>query len=162
MDFSSFFDYPDKSEDQNASPPLVFLGKADKASWEKLIDHCIRVPFHAGEIVIRQGDPSQSLYIVAEGELEVVVSTAEQKELQQVARIAEKSIFGEQSFFDGKPRSANVRALTDGELLELTAAKFEILAAHDPHLSRAMLFDLGRILSLRLRETTTLMLRNLR
>lgn len=42
MDFSSFFDYPDKSEDQNASPPLVFLGEADKASWEKLIDHCIR------------------------------------------------------------------------------------------------------------------------
>ncbi len=156
MDFSQFFDYEqDKSQD-TAKQELAFLVAADKADWEKLVAHCARVTFRAGEIVLRQGDRTQALFIVAKGDLEVVQEGGKHG-AQRLALIPTGSVFGEQAFFDGAPRSASVRALADGEVLELTAAKFDVLAAHEPRLARAILFDLGRILSLRLRETTQML-----
>ena len=64
------------------------------------------------------------------------------------------SVIGEQSFFDGQPRSANVWAVTDGELLCLTGDQFRVLSDSEPVLARDLLFALGRVLSLRLRNTT--------
>jgi len=68
-------------------------------------------------------------------------------------------VFGEQAFFDGLPRSASVRALSDGEVRSLTREAFAVLAAREPELARALLLDLGRILSLRLRQTSALVAR---
>lgn len=156
MDFSRFFDYEQVKSDSLARQELAFLISADKADWEKLVAHCVRVPFHAGDIVLKQGDRTQALFIVAKGELEVI-QEGDRHGPKSLALIPSGSVFGEQAFFDGAPRSASVRALADGEVLELTASEFDVLAAHDPRLARSILFDLGRILSLRLRETTQLM-----
>ena len=50
-------------------------------------------------------------------------------------------------------------ALTEGELYGITPDAFEIRAVRHPDIARLALLDLGRILSLRLREMTTLALR---
>jgi CRP-like cAMP-binding protein len=63
-------------------------------------------------------------------------------------------VIGEQSFFDGQPRSANVWTVTDGELLCLTQEKFQRLSEAEPKLVHDLLFALARILSLRLRNTS--------
>jgi CRP-like cAMP-binding protein len=63
------------------------------------------------------------------------------------------SVLGEIAFFDGKPRSASVRALTDTELLRLSADAFEVLSTRHPDVGRKILLDLGRVLALRLRHT---------
>lgn len=154
MDVSRFFDYPEASVETVRSDALVFLETADKDDWLRLIDHCLRLPFRTGEQIIRQGERSQSLYIVAEGELETIVFGRSTRHPVRLAHIPAKSVFGELAFFDGKPRSATVRALSDGELLELTVQNFEVLAARDARLARMILFDLGRMLSMRLRATT--------
>ena len=156
MDFSQFFDYEQDSSGATAKQEMAFLSGADKADWEKLVAHCARTTFHKGDTVLRQGDRTQALFIVAKGELEVV-QEGRKRGAERLAVIPAGSVFGEQAFFDGAPRSASVRALGDGELLELTAAEFEVLAAREPQLARAILFDLGRILSLRLRETTRIL-----
>ncbi|HET9024195.1 MAG TPA: hypothetical protein VFN64_06450, partial [Burkholderiaceae bacterium] len=57
-------------------------------------------------------------------------------------------------FVDGGPRSSTLRAVTDGELRRLSYESFEVLAAREPELARAILFDLGRIISQRLRTLT--------
>ncbi|MCA1671302.1 MAG: cyclic nucleotide-binding domain-containing protein [Actinobacteria bacterium] len=67
------------------------------------------------------------------------------------------SVFGELSFFDGRPRSALVRAVTDGQLLRLSFDAFEVLSAKEPVLARSVLLDLGRILAARLRSTQAFM-----
>jgi len=153
MDFSQFFEYEQDESEDEARQELAFLASADRADWEKLIAHCARVTFRAGDIVLKQGDRTQALFIVAKGDLEVVQEGGNRGP-KRLALIPTGSVFGEQAFFDGAPRSASVRALADGEVFELTAAEFDVLAAHEPHLARTILFDLGRILSLRLRETT--------
>lgn len=156
MDFSQFFDYGQDPSGDSAKQEMAFLNGADKADWERLVAHCARVTFHSGDMVLKQGDRTRALFIVARGELEVVQDGGKRGP-KRVAGIPAGAVFGEQAFFDGAPRSASVRAVTDGELLELAAADFEVLAAHEPRLARAILFDLGRILSLRLRETTRIL-----
>ncbi len=113
--------------------------------------------FAAGDVVVRQGEVSRALYIVASGELEVVFVVGS-GDARQISRIAPLSVFGEQAFLDGGPRSATVRACTDSELHLLTREAFDTLAARYPDLARQLLLDLGRIVSLRLRDMMDLAL----
>lgn len=150
MDLSRYFDYEQQgaSAAQDPARKSVFLARATQADWERIAANCVLRRFGAGETVIHEGDRAQCLYIVARGSLEV------RRGARRIAAIAEGSVFGEQAFFDGEPRSADVVAVSDGELLELGASELETLAARDASLARAILFDLGRILSLRLRAAT--------
>ena len=77
-----------------------------------------------------------ALYLVASGSLEVIGEGRRGRE-RRMAVIEQGSVFGEQSFFDGLPRSATVRALSDGELRSLTPEAFEVLAARASPTSRA-------------------------
>jgi CRP-like cAMP-binding protein len=154
MDFQSFFDYPGQ-ETADESRQLVFLPRLSPEGWGKLLARTGAQRFRAGDVVVRAGETQPALYIVASGTLEVVGEGRRGKE-RRMAVIEQGSVFGEQSFFDGLPRSATVRALSDGELRSLTPEAFEVLAAREPDLARMILLDLGRILSLRLRSTSAL------
>lgn len=130
------------------------LPEWDEAEWRKLFTVTTARPFTASEVVIQRGVADRSLYFVAAGLLEVGVTYVDGVSISPLAKIGVGSVIGEQSFFDGQPRSANVWAVTDGELLCLTPEKFHELAEAEPRLVRDLLFALGRILSLRLRNTT--------
>lgn len=154
MNSTQFIDFPDADIEAAGTTSVAFLAQAGESDWLTLFEHCVRIPFHAGDKVIRQGDLGRSLFIVAEGELETVVLNEHEPHKVQLALIPAHSVFGEQAFFDGQPRSATIRACTDGELLELTMERFEALSSAHPRLAHMMLLDLGRIVSLRLRATT--------
>jgi CRP-like cAMP-binding protein len=156
MDFTSLFDYSGAgaAKATASEEALVFLARATPEDWAKLIDHTEARRFAAGDVVVREGSAAQELYIVTRGSLEVLVAGDKAGELRKLASIDPGSVFGEQSFFDGQPRSASVRAVSDGEIRSLTLPAFEVLAAKEPALARMVLFDLARILSLRLRQTT--------
>ena len=93
---------------------------------------------------------------MAKGEFEVIPERGRHNP-KSLALIRSGSFFGELPFFDGASRSASVHALADGEVLELIASEFDVPVERNPRYARCILFDLGRILSLRLRETTELM-----
>jgi CRP-like cAMP-binding protein len=153
MDLTSLFDYSGTSHPAPAEG-LVFLAQATPDEWAKLIDHTEARRFAAGDLVVREGSSAQELHIVTRGRLEVLVEGGKRGGLRRIALIDPGFVFGEQSFFDGQPRSASVRALSAGEIRTLALAAFEVLGAKEPALARAVLFDLARILSLRLRQAT--------
>ena len=72
----------------------------------------------------------------------------------RVARIGPGSVVGEQSFFDGGPRSAGAWGVSDCDLAALTPEQFAAFAKANPALGSDLLFALGRILAVRLRRTT--------
>jgi CRP-like cAMP-binding protein len=154
MDFANFFNYPG-NEAAGEGQELVFLPRLAPEGWTKLLARTGAQRFRAGEVVVRAGETQPALFIVASGTLEVLAESGRAGE-RRIAVIEPGSVFGEQSFFDGLPRSATVRALSDGELRSLTREAFEVLAAREPDLARMALLDLGRILSLRLRRTSAL------
>lgn len=160
MNFSEFFDYEGTSA-QNAAGDFVFLADLPAADWEKILSFAQCFRFSPGDLVMRQGEVSNALYVVGTGELEVFITTPMGNE-KQISRISALSVFGEQAFFDEKPRSASVRALADSELHLLTRDSFDAFAARYPDLALQVVRDLGRIVSLRLRDMTRLALQGSR
>lgn len=157
MEFDGFFNYPGNVPADEASE-LVLLPRMLPEAWAKLLARTGVQRFQAGDMLVRAGDTQPALYFVASGTLEVLAA-ADGGDGRRIAIIESGSVFGEQAFFDGLPRSANVRALSDGEVRSLTREAFDVLAAREPELARALLFDLARILSMRLRRTSALVTR---
>ena len=78
------------------------------------------VVYGAGETIVRQGDPGQSMFVIARGVVRVVIEPAG----TEVARIDAGGYFGEMSLLTGEPRSATVLALGDVEVIEIGADLF--------------------------------------
>ncbi|HEX4829903.1 MAG TPA: cyclic nucleotide-binding domain-containing protein [Trebonia sp.] len=146
---SSFFDYPDQSPAAPAKVELL-LGDATDDEWAVLLRHGRDRRFGPGDTVVTMGSREQSLYIVLEGQLEVLAPRG-RRGYKRIALVEAGSVIGELSFFDGGVRSAHVRAATAAVLAELTPTEFDALAVARPDLARRLLFDLGRILAQRLR-----------
>ena len=150
---SSFFPYPVPSDDEQPDE-LVFMPVSRPDHWDRLLAFVERRRFRAGEAVIERGEVDRALYIVVEGNLQArVVEGVGGMRRGATLLFPAGSVIGEIGFFDGKPRTATVTALTSGELLRLSFEAFEALAANEPDLAREMLLDLGRILAVRLRQT---------
>ena len=154
MEFSSFFEYPALDEKEGADD-LAFLADCSEGEWDKVLAQTQRRPFSAGEVIVDEGNADRALFIVANGTLEARVQQRKGRRAR-VTSIGKGSIFGEQAFLDGRARSASVVALTDGELLVFTLDSLKTLTGWEPKLATMILFDLGRILSIRLRQTTAL------
>ena len=84
--------------------------------------------FGDGEAVVREGEPGQSMFVVASGEVAVVVGT----ERREVARIERGGYFGEMSLLTGEPRTATVIARGEAIVLEIDADQFRRLGATNP------------------------------
>jgi CRP/FNR family cyclic AMP-dependent transcriptional regulator len=151
---SGFFDYPGQDGADAGNRDMEFLSGQTTADWERLLAHTQTRRFGAGDVLIREGDPDRSLLIVTEGRIEVLMQDRTGRGLHQWTTYEHGTVVGEQTFLDGRPRSATIRALTDGALVRLSRESFDVLSAREPQLARAILLDLGRILSLRLRMTT--------
>jgi len=132
----------------------LLLAEWSDDNWNKLLDRTQAKPFRTSEVVIQRGALDRALHFVVAGALEVGVTQVDGVSISALAKITAGSIVGEQSFFDGQPRSTNVYAVSDGELLRLEYEEFLKFSHDEPALTRDLLFAMGRILSSRLRNTT--------
>ena len=105
---------------------------------------------------MNRADRDDALSFIQTGQVEVLLPRGPFGKFRRIALMGAGSVMGEQSFLDGQPRSAAVRALTDVELCRLSHQKFAVLATKEPQLAQHVLMDLGRILSLRLREAVAM------
>ena len=85
-----------------------------------ILDYCEGlkiVPFKAGAVILTEGERLGKIYILAEGQVEVI------RERTQVTHIDEPgSIFGEMSVLLDMPHSATVKALSPTKLYEIPDA----------------------------------------
>jgi len=132
----------------------LLLAEWSDADWDKLLDRTQSRPFRTSEVVIQRGALDRALNFVVGGTLEVGVTQVDGVSVAPLAKITAGSVVGEQSFFDGQPRSTNVYAITDGELLRLEYDEFVRFSEEEVALARDLLFALARVLSSRLRNTT--------
>jgi CRP-like cAMP-binding protein len=109
---------------------IPLLSNLNESEFHQIADVARARTFAAGDYVIRQGDQSRDLWIVLEGQCEVVRrltsngQSASQQEAIQLAVLVPYSHFGEMSFFHPAPHSADVRASSAVKLLQITHADY--------------------------------------
>ena len=116
--------------------------------------------FPAGTVIIEEGEPGDSLFIMAAGEVEItkqltlVLDEDTPKERVMIRLKAENGVyFGEMALLESEIRSATVTALTDCTLLELHQKDFLELIEQHPAMGIKLLLRLAQILSRHLRKT---------
>ena len=118
---------------------------------QNLLCQCLKqVHFSANSSIIQEGEQDHQLWIVGQGECEVVKSVGETSHL--LATIGPGSLFGEMSFFNDKAHSATVRSRTDVSLWQLSRNCFEELQTRDPLAAHQLLINLLNLTSERLRR----------
>jgi CRP-like cAMP-binding protein len=112
----------------------------------------IAINVKAHEVVIKEGDPADCVYILKDGELEILSYDHDSKSHQIVGHIEPGEMFGEMSFLDNLPRSATVRAVMDSKIYVINRAEFDKIYKEQ----HPMMQQLVSILSERLRKTNKL------
>ncbi len=121
---------------------------------ERLYRMAETVSIPAGQLVLREGDPGDSLYVVLEGELEVTKRQGSHDVL--LALYEPGQFFGEMALLEQVPRSASVRTLQESRLLVISQAAFQSLLSCSPS---APLKILHTVTS-RLRSTESMLIQN--
>ena len=113
--------------------------------------HLRRISYHAGEVILREGDPSPDLYFIVQGRVSVVLGAPE-KPAVVIAEIPAGFCFGEMAMVGRRPRSASIRADVKTACLSLP---FELLDRPELNtIQHKLLRNLALDLSERLRRVT--------
>lgn len=105
----------------------------------------------AGDVLMTEGSPGGSVQLALEGEYDITKRSGQRDVV--LARRGPGEIFGEISLFDESPRTASVRAIGDGRLLEFSQTAFQQALFANPPALLAML----RTITARLRNTESML-----
>jgi hypothetical protein len=104
---------------QDVISSIPFFSSLDVLERKELTDTATLHGFNGGEMIIRQGDPGRSIYVVLNGRVRVFNRDHYGNQLE-LAILGESEFFGEISFLTGQPSPANVKAVDKSMLLELS------------------------------------------
>ena len=90
-----------------------------------------------GSVIISEGQPGSSMYVIASGEVKVFTNGAGGSTLY-LARLGEGDFFGEVSMLSGKPRTATITASQRTELLRLDKDKLDNALATYPGIRKVL------------------------
>jgi hypothetical protein len=104
-----------------------------------------------GEYIFREGELGTEMYIVHEGQVEILNRVGEEEKL--LAVLEKGDFFGEMALLEDQPRAASARALTAARLLQINGSTFDQMLRDNPEIAVRMMRKLSR----RLRETDDLL-----
>ena len=106
--------------------------------------------FDSGDTIFNQGDPGESMFLVAHGRIKITVAHAADDE-KFVDYLSVGEHFGEMAILTGHERAVTMMAVMDSRLLELHRPEFQSLIQKIP----ALAANVSRALGFRLRRETT-------
>ena len=133
---------------------VPLLADLTEEDLERLYGMAETVSIPAGQLVLQEGDPGDSLYVVLDGELEVTKRHGEQEVLLAVYKAGQ--FFGEMALLEQAPRSASVRTLRESRLLVISQVAFQTLLSCSPSAP----FKILRTVTSRLRSTESMLIQN--
>jgi signal transduction histidine kinase len=89
------------------------------------------ITFEEGDVIFRQGDPPDGLYVIESGRVELVLGSSEDSEV--IASFGRSGdCFGEMALVEDAPRSTTVQAMGDTKLFLISRSDFEALSEQFP------------------------------
>lgn len=117
---------------QEAGP---FLTRVPPEVAADLVSACTTKRYRDGELILEEGAPGERLYIVGDGDVEVVRRGEDHSETVLVV-LGMGECFGEMSLLTGEPTSAAVRARGNAAVLSMTKETLEQHLLRSPELNR--------------------------
>lgn len=102
--------------------------------------------YKAGEVIFREGDPAEELFIIKSGTVEIRLGN------RLLDTLSDLSIFGEMALIDHGPRSATAVAITDATLVPVAEKQFLLMVSRTPYFA----LNVMRVLVQRLRTSNTI------
>ncbi len=128
---------------------LYILGQLNDGDIEWLAERGVRRRLADGEVIVREGEPIDALFITLSGRFRVTLSDG-----TEVARLGTGEVVGEIAFVDSSPPSATVTAVGDASVLVLPQALLRQRLAEDAPFAARFYRALAIFLADRLRATT--------
>ena len=122
------------------------FANATQEMLDSMVRRLRRRKFRRNEVIFHQGDPGDSLHVVASGAVKILLPSAEGEEAI-IATLRPGDFFGELALLDGATRSATATALEPSETLTLPRPVLMDLLGTVPGLGDALLVGLARELS---------------
>jgi len=98
---------------------LDFFAAASRTLLERLAGLATELAVSAGTAIVREGDPADALYVLAEGEAEVTARGEGAEGEHRIRVMSPPSYFGEIGVLERMPRTATVTAATDMQVLRI-------------------------------------------
>ena len=114
----------------------------DQQELEALSDVTFTRTFSKDNVIILAEEEGDTLFILKKGKVKVSIVSEGGREVI-LSLLGPGSVFGELSLLDGKPRSANVVAIEETDLLMLRRADFLQLIYKTPQIATALLAELA-------------------
>jgi CRP-like cAMP-binding protein len=122
---------------------------------ERLSALCQSRMWAQGETLFKQGDPADTLYIIAAGQIEIAVHNA-QGELTPEVYLGSGQIIGEMGLVDAGTRSASaIAAENDTQIYSILADDLNRLCEEDTALGYRLMRHIAQDLSFKLRHHDT-------
>src|SRR5690349_8244121 len=117
--------------------------KLDDAELQRFAELTREKSYPKGSVILFEDDPGDSLFIVRDGRVKVVLVGEDGREVI-LGVLGPGEHFGELSLIDEQPRSAHVIAMEDASLLVLRSEDFKRRVEAAPEIAWAMLAELAR------------------
>ena len=124
------------STSKTVGSPLFSL--LDSAEFANLVGMLQLKEVEAGGPIIREGDPGESLSIIARGRVLIYCRGFHGNKVY-LSSLADGDCFGEFSFFTGEPRAATAEALEPTLLFEIAQSEFDTILDRFPKLTHVLL-----------------------
>ena len=98
--------------------------------------------YQNGEIVFEEGSMGRDMYVIQNGEVEILKGTGESQ--FRLAVLGKGQIFGEMALFENLPRSATVRVKGKARILTVDARAFLSKVSADPTLAFHILKEMSQ------------------
>jgi CRP/FNR family cyclic AMP-dependent transcriptional regulator len=118
------------------------------ADLQRIAEVAVPRSFDPGQVVFREGDASDTCYVVREGHLRAVRTHGDGRTLT-LATFGTGDIFGELAMFEDERRSATVEAIEPASVVGVLGGDMRRLMTEHPQIATRLVIALGR----RLRET---------
>jgi CRP-like cAMP-binding protein len=107
--------------------------------------------YPAGEVIFRQGELGTDMFIIQEGEVQIIKHIADESHV--LSKLEKGDFFGEMAILESVPRTADAVAITDVKVLVINGARFDDMLRKNPEIAVRII----RKYSQRLREANTLL-----
>jgi tetratricopeptide (TPR) repeat protein len=122
---------------EQSMPKISLFEILEPVERDAVIREMTLEEFDEGDVIITEGEPGTSMYIVASGEVKVY-TRARAGDNIYLAKLGAGDFFGEVSVLTGKPRTATITASQPAALLRLDKAKLDGILSSYPGIRRVL------------------------